>query len=86
MCPVLLMSVINMHQVWKAREAKERTPKNLAHVLAWVPAAVLQGSPLLDVAWRLNLDVIASVLIPKKVLVFLREDLSLQPGECKRIA
>ena len=86
MCPVLLMSVKHLHQVWKAREGKDRTPKNLSHVLAWVPAAVLLASPMLDVAWRLNLDVIASALIPKKVLVFLREDLSLQPGQCKRIA
>ena len=86
MCPVLLMSVKNMHQVWKAREGKGRTPKNLSHVLAWVPAAVLLESPMLDVAWRVNLDLIAGALIPKKVLVFLREDLSLQPGQCKRIA
>ena len=86
MCPVLLMSVIKMHQVWKAREGKDRTPKNLAHVLAWVPSAVLRESPLLDVAWRLNVDAIAGVLIPKKPLVFLRVDLMLQPGECKRVA
>jgi hypothetical protein len=80
------MSVGKVHEVWKAREAKDRTPKNIGHVLAWVPATALHASPMLDIAWRLNIDITANVLIPKKVLVFLREDLSLQAGHCQRIA
>ena len=71
--------------VWKARAAKDRTPKSHTTILSWVPAAAARDSPMVEIAWRVNYDVNAATLLPKRVLVFLKNDLSLTPHSCQRI-
>ena len=71
--------------VWKARAAKDKTPKSHTTILSWVPAAALRDSPMMEIAWRVNYDVNATTLLPKRVLVFLKSDLSLAPHSCQRI-
>ena len=71
--------------VWKARAAKDKTPKSQHSILSWVPAASLRDSPTVEIAWRVNYDINASTLIPKRVVVFLKNDLSLAPNTCLRI-
>ena len=72
--------------VWKARSPKANTAKSQNTICSWLPAQALRSSPMLDIAWRVNFDMTSSTVIPKKVLVFLKEDLSLPPGHCRRLA
>ena len=67
-------------------KALGRVPLTAYNLASSVPWKQLAESPALQQAWRLHLDVVGNILIPKKRLWFLKSAMRLPPHMGKRIA